>query len=122
MNKSTGIISAGKVWVDPEITRYYLTLFPKYWTIQPQRYKPHITFIRFKYEWFWGDSFEIYDGELIKFEYSHGVYYERPYYFLNVFSQDLDKIRLDLGLTPRRLFENQQIYHITIGNNKKKRF
>lgn len=118
MNKSTGIISAGKVWVDPEISRYYLSLFPKYWTIKPPRYRPHITFIRFKYEWFWGDSFEIYDGDLIEFEYSHRIYYERPYYFLNVFSVDLDKIRLDLGLTPRRLFGSQQVYHITIGNNK----
>ena len=118
MYKSTGIISAGKVWVEPQISFYYRSLVPKYINIYPTRYKPHITFIRFKYEWFWGDSFEIYDGDLVKFEYSNVVCYERPYYFLNVFSEDLDKIRLDLGLTPRRLLENRQIYHITIGNNK----
>ena len=120
MYKSTGIISAGKVWVDPQISLYYRSLAPKHRDIYSTRYKPHITFIRFKYEWFWGDSFEIYDGDLIEFEYSHSVYYERPYYFLNVFSTDLDKIRLDLGLKPRRTIGNQQVYHITIGNNKPK--
>lgn len=106
------------VEVDAEICKYYLALIPKYLEVNPQAHKPHITVVReFKECPTILDNWGKYEGDLVDFSYSGIIQFTNPYYFINVSSERIGKIREELGLQKYR--PPFKSYHITIGNTKK---
>ena len=109
-------------WVDDELSRYYRSLIPKAKYVQPQMYPAHITVVRsYPIEIVpnrepWGRH----EGRIITFEYSGEICYEYPYYYLEAWSQDLNEIRIELGMTPFRIRGAKMLncFHLTIGNVK----
>ena len=129
--KSQGILRYSKtenagfkliVEVDPDIVKLYRNLIPKYIQIKPQKYKPHISVVRKEYklnENYW----ELYEGQLVDFEYENYVYNGKVYWWLNAFSEKLEKIRVELGLPISSEYTRppdgyEKVFHITIGNQK----
>lgn len=107
--------------VDDEIGNYYRSLIPKYHNVRKPLYASHISVIRNEIP---GNisSWKRHSGKDLLFSYENIVYYDEVYYWLNAYSFDLEKIRLELGLTnisdytmsPDKLHR----FHITIGNRK----
>ena len=124
--KSIGTLRYGfthlVVDVDPEITRYYRALLPKYVEIQPQMYPAHISVVRKETP----PKIELwrkYEGQKIEFNYNPVVHEGSVYFWLNVFCQQLEKIRVELGLeihSPYTLPPEGFVhcFHCTIGNKK----
>lgn len=119
---SVGVLKYGPdiraiVEIDGDIGRYYRSLIPKYHYVQPPMYKPHITVVRLGRESpsnmeLWGKH----EGESIHFQYSGEVHFDKQYYYLDAYSEQIGKIREELGLPYFRTgFDS---YHITIGNVK----
>jgi hypothetical protein len=109
------------VEVNPEITTYYRALVPKYINLNPQKYAAHISVVRKEPvdSPHWGK----YEGEMVTFHYENIVHHGQVYYWLDAFSNRLEDIRVELGLSvsseytrPPDLFE--KVFHITIGNLK----
>lgn len=114
------------VEVDKQLADYYRALVPKEINLNHQRYLPHISVVRnekppYAYEVHWGK----YDKQSIEFKYSHYVYNDETYYWLNAFSTRLEDIRIELGLPASSIYTRppsgfQRCFHITIGNTKGK--
>ena len=109
-------------WVDEELSRYYRSLIPKTKCVQPQMYPAHITVVRsypieIVLNWTaWGK----YKGKTITFDYNGKILYEYPYYYLEAWSQELNDIRIELGLPEFRILRAKMVncFHITIANVK----
>lgn len=120
--ESTGTVFYGPgiravVEIDEGIINFYRSLIPKYYTIKPQKYKAHITIVRLNIEKPtnmepWGK----YEGEKIKFSYSPRIKNDLTYFWLDSYSEDIERIREELGLPKYRV--DRQEYHITIANLK----
>lgn len=111
------------VWVDRGIADYYFNLIPKYYYAQRQKYHPHITVVRPKYEVVKNKKlWNKYNGEVIEYTYDGMIHFDGTYFYLNVYSDRIGNIREELGL-PRFRFNDlgskKRCYHITIGNIKK---
>lgn len=109
------------VVVDPEISNFYQSLIPKYIVFNRQMYVPHISVIRnenIQNIELWGK----YDGIDFEFEYENYIYSSSNYLWLNVFSEELESIRLELGLTKTsqitRSPDGRHKFHMTLGNFK----
>jgi len=100
-------------YVNPEISRYYRNLMPKYMYVEQQKYPAHVTII-IKDEEELPSNSSIVDGKRIKLYYDSEVKYSDMYVWLNVYSEDIEKIRVSLGLSKCRY----SCFHITIGNMK----
>ena len=121
--QSTGRLTYGPdiraaILVDRTIADYYRRLIPAYLFVQPQRYPPHITVVRIGVEnpWMmevWGKH----EGEEVDFTYSGEIKFDGRYYYLDVKSDRIAEIRIELCL-PRYRFDDNKRYHITIGNCK----
>ncbi len=109
-------------YIDPEICRYYFSLIPKYYYAKRQMYPPHITVVRKgrdkpNYK-FWNK----YEDQQIEFFYDPIIQYDSVYFWLNVFSKQLDVIREELDLSmdsyllPPTGF--RKTFHTTLGNMK----
>ena len=109
--------------IDQEISEYYRSLIPK-WFEKPskQMYMAHISVIRnetpVKME-NWGK----YEGKEIEFCYSNVIQFGEVYCWLNCFSTELEKIRLELGLKVDSPYTKppdglEKTFHTTIGNFK----
>lgn len=103
--------------VDQGLSEYYRSLIPKYLNVKPQKYKAHITIVRTGIETplnmeYWGKR----EGERIRFTYEPVVQHDERYFWLNAQSDDIGKIRQELGLPVYR--NNRNEYHITIANVK----
>jgi hypothetical protein len=112
------------VLIDPAITSYYRALIPKYRTVHGQRHAPHISVIRKeppqKLE-FWGK----YEDRDIEFHYDNMIQCGTVYYWLNVFSKELEEIRVELGLPIASQYTLPpegwtKCFHTTLGNCGKK--
>jgi len=110
------------VEIDPEISNYYQSLIPKYIYYNKQRYAPHISVIRKEIipnMDLWGK----YEGQEVEFEYENLIYMSPNYMWLNIYSEELEAIRLELGLTKTseitRSPDGRHKFHTTIGNFKK---
>jgi hypothetical protein len=129
MHESLGTLRYGPgirivVEIDRGIVDFYISLIPKYYNVKPQKYMPHITVIRTGKETpvnmqFWGN----YEGQNIKFYYDNNIQTDGTYFWLNVQSDDIAKIRKELGLPHYRDDRNfggnlHKEYHITIANIK----
>ena len=110
------------VSVDEEIVRYYRSLIPKWFKVNPQMHRAHISVVRNevppKME-FWGK----YEGEIIEFCYESIIRQGSVYWWLNVFCKRLEEIRLELGLPVSSPYtlppeEFTKCWHISLGNQK----
>lgn len=104
--------------IDPQIAAFYRSLIPKWIDYNVPMYPPHITVVRTGKEvpkniQVWGK----YEGKEIPFEYENTVGYDGTYYYLRVFSPEIERIRMELGLPRMRPQFND--FHITIANSKK---
>ena len=91
--------------------RYYRNLIPKSIKLNYQMYDPHISIVRNEIATdlgLWGR----WEGCEMVFRYSGEIRNGYIYYWIDVFSEELNDIRVELGLAKRDLF------HITIGNLK----
>ena len=122
MYSGTAILKYYKTWIiawtDPEIGRYYFSWIPKSQYPQQQMRPSHITVVRMapieiptKTD-VWGK----YQDRIISFTYDGLIHFQHPYFYLDVWSDDIGKIRKELGLQKFR--EGYGSYHITIGNIK----
>lgn len=113
------------VRVDPELSRYYRSLCPKWMKVSPQKYPAHISVVRKEVPSNL-EHWKKYQGNTIKFLYLPYVYggeNGEVYFWLNVFCKELEKIRTELGLSvssewtrPPNGFD--KCFHLTIGNCK----
>ena|SRR5690606_16840890 len=94
--------------------RYYLSLLPKYLKVNGQRYTPHITIVR-SFECPNKTKWVSYNEQLITVVYEPLIKFDGTYYFLDCYSEEISRIRLEQGLERYRMYE---CYHITIGNTK----
>lgn len=109
------------VEVDDEIAKYYRTLVPKYCQIQKPLYTSHISVLRNEVP----NNFLVWnkyhDSEII-FEYDNYIHHYGLYYWINVSSSILEKIRVELGLESTSEFtrspDNGSNFHMTIANIK----
>jgi len=131
--RSSGILKYSKernnykliLEVDPGIVLFYKSLIPKHIPINKQKYDPHISVVRKeipKNLKFW----RLHEEKEIEFEYSNTIYHGEIYWWLNAFSQELENIRIELGLPVSSEFTKPpsekyiKCFHITIGNTKHK--
>jgi hypothetical protein len=111
------------VRVDPEIVRYYFEQVTKigHIDLNRQRWPPHISVVR-KEVPVNKSAWNKYQGSRITFNYDHYVYNDHVYYWLNAYSDQLEVIREELGLTCVSKFtqspDGRRRFHITIGNLK----
>lgn len=102
------------VGIDHNIVEYYYNLIPKYYYAQRQMHKGHITVVRTNFE-SWPSSIN-WTGRVVSFFYENKINFNGTYFFLDVFSDEIGKIRQSLGLTYNRWIFDR--FHITVGNIK----
>lgn len=110
------------VEVDPEIARYARWFIPKAWGAKTTRYAPHISVIRYETPVnldVWGK----YEGQKIQFDYQPEARYDDRYVWLRVWSPELIKIRMELGLPAdkydvTRPPDGEIVFHTTVANMK----
>jgi hypothetical protein len=131
MYKSSGIIKYNYidgyghrmvVETDPELSRYYFSLLPKYLHIKSQGWKPHISLIRNEIPAYPARIFAYID-QRVSFLYDPYIFNDEQYYWINCYSKELEAIREDVGLPYIGKFWKPPLYylrsfHITIGNIK----
>jgi hypothetical protein len=108
--------------IDQGIVDYYRWFIPKSIKINRQMYPAHISVVRKENPGrpqVWGK----YEGKAIEFIYSNIIYNCSIYFWLNVYSKELEKIRLELGLPIDSIYSRPpdgaiRTFHITIGNLK----
>lgn len=125
--KSNGILSYSTepyrliVEVDEEISRYYRSLVPKHFKIKKPLYPAHISLLRNQTPPNM-DVWTRYAGQTVSFQYESFVYYDDLYFWLNVYSHELETVRSELGLPPwgdvSLSPDFQHRFHLTIGNLK----
>lgn len=99
--------------IDEDFGDYYYSLIPKSKNANKQKYPPHITIVRNFEEV--DLSHRYLDGEKFDFNYSPRINFDGKYFFLDCWSQTVDKIRLYCKIERYRLGNS---HHITIGNVK----
>lgn len=127
MYSSTGILRYFQdphkliVEVDPGIAQFYRSMIPKWITLNPQKYPPHISVVRKEIPpnlTIWGK----YEGEEISFDYTNEIFHGRVYYWLNAYCTRLEQIRAELGLVESTEYtrppDGRKCFHITLGNMK----
>jgi len=103
-----------------EFGRYLRSFLPKSIKLNPQMYPPHVTVVRAHKEFVDPNhpAWKKHDEKKIDFQYDmENIYYNEPYYFLKVYSEELKDIREELGLPRER--PGFKDFHLTIGNTKK---
>lgn len=109
------------VEVDPEISKYYSKMVPKYYKCNPQRYLPHITVVRKEVPPIL-DKWGAYEGKTIVFLYEPEIQYNGIYWWINCYSNFLENIREELGLPVYSKYNSppdfKRCFHMTVGNSK----
>ena len=110
--------------VDLDLGNFYRSLIPKYYGVSRPMYDPHISVIRKVVPpnmSVWGK----YQDDKVDFDYDHYVFNDELYFWLNVFSPQLESIRLELGVKPfgdaTLSPDGRHKFHITLGNLKNKK-
>lgn len=112
------------VEADQGVSDFYRALIPKWYVIQPQKYRAHISVVRKEvplHMEFWGRH----EGQEIEFWYDSEIKHGGLYWWLDCYSARLEEIRLELGLTLSSRFEPplapfRKRFHLTLANSKKK--
>lgn len=110
------------VEVDPGIHRLARWLMPKHVRANVPMYPPHISVVRkqvpTKLE-AWGRH----EGRMIEFEYSCWLYNDETYWWLRVWSPELEQVRVELGLRPHSHWtvapDGVRCFHTTVANTKR---
>jgi hypothetical protein len=87
--------------------------------VQPQKYEPHITVVRKEKEDMpTQDRWEAQPrhGEIVWFAYDTQLQNHGAYWYLDAWSPELMRLRVELGLASVR--EGFHHFHITVGNTK----
>jgi hypothetical protein len=100
---------------DPEIINFYhwLAIRNGWEIVKGSRWGPHISVVtgeKPKDMQLW----QTLPGKLCNFKYSINHRIERQFIWIDVQSDDLEKVRMDLGLKPKPFFS----FHLTIGRFK----
>jgi hypothetical protein len=107
--------------IDQEISDYYRSFVPKYIKLQRQMYPAHVSVVRKEMPKNM-ENWCKYDGKLFNFEYEGFIFNDEKYYWLNVFSTELENVREELGLEKvsdiTRSPDGKHRFHTTIGNVK----
>lgn len=106
---------------DDELARYYRSLVPKYLKIKKPLFPAHISVVRNcvppKL-----DSWGKYENIIINFFYENYIYNDELYFWLNIYSSELENIRAELGLSPwgdvTLSPDFKHRFHLTLGNLK----
>lgn len=111
-----------RVLVDEEISSYYRSFIPKGINLNRQRHPAHITVVRHE-DVFNHPKWKSRENEIVPFQYENTVYNGEVYFWLNVYSRELEKIRLELDLPITSWYtrppgEYKRCFHITIANKK----
>lgn len=110
------------VEVDQQLADYYFKLIPKYKNVNRQKYPAHISLVRYETPVNlnkWGCD----EGKSVVFCYDNEIKNGKVYYWLNVFSRQLEGIRMDLGLPIHSQYTLPpegftKCFHMTIANTK----
>jgi hypothetical protein len=110
------------VEVNPEITDYYRYHFLNEFKISliKPNWKPHISLFRGvidyrpKMKKYWKER----HGEKIKFVYTHELFWNKEYVWLNTYFPEFFELREKMGLTSTHL-HNETWGHLTIGKFRK---
>lgn len=109
------------VEVDPEIVQYYISLVPKYFRLNKQKFLPHISVLRNEIP-VNVENWKKYHNQNIDFYYNNLIEYDSKYFWLGVSAPELEKIRIELGLVNvnwvTKTPDGSHNFHITIGNIK----
>lgn len=109
------------VEVDDEIARYYCALTPKYYKLNKPLYPAHISLVRKTIPPNM-EAWERHSFREVSFQYENIIYNDELYFWLNVYSLELESIRTELGLEPwgdvSLSPDFKHRFHITIGNTK----
>jgi hypothetical protein len=108
---------------DRSLAAYYRALIPKWFNINSPRYSPHITVVRWGVETpllnYWGKH----EGQVVEYQYDSIIREGALYFWLDIFSTQLEAIRGELGLpiesrfgTPPEGFK--KFFHMTLANKK----
>jgi hypothetical protein len=102
-------------YINPDIVRFYKSLIPKWIYVNRQKYDAHITIVRKDAETIPNkENQPLVDGKTVWFYYDTQIKTCGTYYWMNVYSRDIEQIRISLGLSKCRF----DCFHITLGNIK----
>lgn len=122
MFTSTGIVkyesTKAYLEIDPELVKYYRWFIPKVYNTRRQKFDAHISFVRKEtIPKTWG----LREGEEAKFEYDGVIMSDERYFWVGVWSEELENLRTSLGLPARKYALGDRFpapFHFTIGNVK----
>jgi hypothetical protein len=127
MHHSSGILRYSNdpiklvVQVDRGISDLYRSLIPRYLHVSRPMYDAHISVVR-NVEPPRMDVWGKYEGQAVSFDYEAYIFNDELYYWLNVYSVELEAIRAELGLAPYGDVslspDGRHRFHITLGNLK----
>jgi hypothetical protein len=107
--------------VDPGIHQLSRALIPKSARVARPMYPPHISVVRKQVPTIleaWGKH----EGRVVEFEYDNWIFNDETYWWLRVYSKELEEIRVELGLLPHSHWtvgpDGERCFHTTVGNNK----
>lgn len=104
-------------YVDQGIVDFYRSLIPKAYKPNPQMWPAHITVSRKRIECPPNkEVWKKYEGQSVRFTYSNEIHTDGIYYWLNTWSDEIGRIREELGLDYYRQPFNS--YHLSLGNLK----
>lgn len=108
--------------IDPGISMFYRSLIPKWYSINSQAAKPHITIIR-RQRPNRTEPWGRYEGEKIEFQYDPYIHTDgKTYWWLNCYSARLEEIAEELGMELVNYIEPvkgyKKVWHTTIANMK----
>jgi hypothetical protein len=108
--------------VDTELSRYYMSLIPKAYRPKPQMYPAHVSIVRKEIPKNI-ENWNKYQNKEISIAYDNIICFGNNYCWLNVFSNELEYIRTELGLEVSSPYTLPpagfvKCFHMTIGNYK----
>lgn len=104
-------------YLSKDFIRYYRSIMPKYLEINPPMCNSHVTIVRRNIDKINNyKNWSKHEGKIIDINYNNTIYFDGLYYYMDCYSTEIEKIRLELGLQKYRPGFNS--YHITIGNTK----
>lgn len=113
------------VEIDQELVRYYRYYLARKAFAYPQKHQAHISVVRKETLPVRMEMWEKYQGKTVPFFVQHKIWECERYFWVNVYSFELERIRLELGLdlkvyNIKPIAPFNKCFHFTIGNKKEK--
>jgi hypothetical protein len=108
------------VSVDKAIGEYYYALIPKYYRVLKPRWNPHVTVVSPVDEIVHPEAWGLREGQIANFVYNHEVFYEKGFWWFNLWSLEMEQVRRDLGMTLKSRITippegYSKAFHCTVG-------